>query len=349
MANSKQMASNLSLEERRNLFAKHIDAIYFIEPKPFLDLSKLSFPAWRSKLIQSFAEDKKSKDPNSLLPSRSRLDKMIQDKKAIDASPGIILEVPEGYKGTPASYKNALKHEYEVKDGTLWEKYVPKGGDKSKAESKLVVPGENFWALFVENHLPDHLGRDKCFSRVGSIKYLPKKIIGDMILSCCSDCEGRKKGKRALPVERDAVEEPAAKRRAEVNQMGQALPLHDFSVENRPSPVASPHGQLASPSSALFASGSPNPNVGGSAPNGEELQSFLGRQSPKGSIPLSGPVNHPDVATSSATPTPPLPSSLLPPFAAVLFGDTGFFDEHFAAITCDGHGNTGDKCSDRSS
>ncbi|CCD51529.1 predicted protein [Botrytis cinerea T4] len=285
MANSKQMASNLSLEERRNLFAKHIDAIYFIEPKPFLDLSKLSFPAWRSKLIQSFAEDKKSKDPNSLLPSRSRLDRMIQDKKAIDASPGIILEVPEGYKGTPASYKNALKHEYEVKDGTLWE----------------------------------------------------------------NDCEGRKKGKRALPVERDAVEEPAAKRRAEVNQMGQALPLHDFSVENRPSPVASPHGQLASPSSALFASGSPNPNVGGSASNGEELQSFLGRQSPKGSIPLSGPVNHPDVATSSATPTPPLPSSLLPPFAAVLFGDTGFFDEHFAAITCDGHGNTGDKCSDRSS
>ncbi|TEY77224.1 hypothetical protein BOTCAL_0057g00140 [Botryotinia calthae] len=342
------MPSNLSPDERKTLFTRHIDAIYFIEPKPFPDLSTLSFPAWRSKLIESFVEDKKTKDPNSLLPSRSRLDRMIQDKKAIDASPGIILEVPEGYKGTPASYKNALKHEYEVKDGILWEKYVPKGGDKSKVELKLVVPGEDFWALFVENHLPDHLGRDKCFSRVGSIKYLPKKIIGDMILSCCSDCKGRKKGKRVLPVERDAFEEPAAKRRVEVNQMGQALPLHDFSVENRPSPVASPHGPLASPSSALFASGSPNPNVGGSASNGEGLQLFLGCQPPEGLIPSSGPVDHPDVATSSATPTPSPSSSLSTPSASVLSDGTSHFDDSFVVMTWNGYNNAGGECSDSS-
>ncbi|KAF5879577.1 uncharacterized protein Bfra_006784 [Botrytis fragariae] len=307
------MTSNLSPEERRFIFTQHIDAINFIDPNPLLDLSTLSFPAWRDELIRSFVKDKKTKDPNSLLPSRSRLERMIRDKTAIAADPGVILDVPEGYKGTPASYKNSLKHDHDLNDGVLKEKYFAKGEDKSKVEWKEVVPAEKFWALFAENHLSGHFGRDKWFVSVGSIKYLPKRTIGDMILGCCGSCSGRKKEKRELPVEGDAVEGPAAKRRMDVGQFDQALPFPDFAGEIGPDFVAPPRCHLASPSSALYASGPSNPDVGGSAINGENRQ-FHEYSSPSEDKELYDGEFHdsPEVAASATTPTPPS-SPPLPP------------------------------------
>ncbi|TGO31002.1 hypothetical protein BPAE_0002g00950 [Botrytis paeoniae] len=325
------MTSNLSPEERRVIFTQHIDAINFIDPNPLLDLSTLSFPAWRDELIESFVKDKKTKDPNSLLPSRSRLERMIRNKTAIAADPGVILDVPEGYKGTPASYKNSLKYDHDLNDGILKEKYLAKGGDKSKVEWKQVVPGEEFWALFAENHLPGHFGRDKCFVSVGSTKYLPKKTIGDMILGCCSSCRGRKKGKRELPVEGDAVEGPAAKRRMGVSQFDRALPFPAFADGMGPGSVAPPRCQLASLSSALPASGPPNPDVGGSAINGENRQ-FHEYPGPSENWELYDREfdDSLDVAASSATPTPPS-SPPSPPTSAPFSSLNTSFEEALLA------------------
>ncbi|KAF7907565.1 uncharacterized protein EAF01_005151 [Botrytis porri] len=307
------MTSNLSPEERRVIFTRHVDVINFTDPNPLLDLGKLSFPAWRNALIESFVEDKKTKDPNSFLPPRSRLEKMIRDKATIDADPGVILDVPEGYKGTPASYKNELKYGRAVEGGRLLEKYVPKGGDKDKVEWKLVVPGEEFWALFAERHLPSHVGRDKCFLSVGSKKYLPKRTIGAMIVGCCSTCRGRKKGKRELPVEGDVEEGPAAKRRMEVSQFDQALPLPAFAGEIGPGFVSPPRYLLTSPCPALYPPGLSNPDVGGSDINGENRQFHEYPSSFENEELYGGEIdNSLNVAASSAYPTPPSSSSLPP-------------------------------------
>ncbi|KAF7904242.1 hypothetical protein EAF00_001576 [Botryotinia globosa] len=299
------MTSNLSPEERRVIFTRHIDAIRFSDPKPVLDLSTLSFPAWRSTLIESFVENNRTKDPNALLPSRSRLERMIRDKSAIAADPGVILDVPEGYMGTPASYKNELKYEYVVEGDML--RHAPKGGDRNKVEWKLVVPGEEFWALFAENHLPGHFGRDKCFLGVGPIKYLPKRTISNMILSCCSSCGGRKRGKRELPVEGDAIEGPAAKRRVGVNQIDESLPSLASAGGVGPGYVGAPRYQLASPLSALYASGPSNPGAGGSDFNGGSEQYYESLESPEdlelfdGLPDLATPTSDPISASSSAT------------------------------------------------
>ncbi|KAF7864359.1 uncharacterized protein EAF02_010327 [Botrytis sinoallii] len=306
------MTSNLSLEERRDIFTRHIDAIDFVAPNASLDLGKLSLPAWRNELIESFVNDKKTKDPNSLLPSRSRLERMIRDKKAIAADPDVILDVPEGYKGTPASYKNSLKYDHDLNDGVLMEKYMPRGEGKDKEEWKQVVLGEKFWALFAENHLPGHFGRDKCFVSVGSKKYLPKKIIGNMILSCCSSCGGRTRGKRERPVEGDAVEGPAAKRR-------RASSLPAFKKDIRPGSVGLPSGQLASPSSDLPAASPSNPDAGGTAINGENRELFDGQS-----------YDAPYVTISSTLPTSTLPSDSTPilvPTANSSFGQLMTADE----------------------
>ncbi|KAF7955304.1 uncharacterized protein EAE97_000563 [Botrytis byssoidea] len=310
------MTSNLSPEERRVIFTRHIDAIRFSDPKTTLDLSTLSFPAWRSTLIESFVENNRTKDPNALLPSRSRLERIIRDKSAIAADPGVILDVPEGYMGTPASYKNELKYEYVTEGDML--KHAPKGGDRNKVEWKLVVPGEEFWALFAETHLPGHIGRDKCFFSVGPIKYLSKKTIGNFILSCCSSCGGRKRGKRELPVEGDAIEGPAAKRRVGVSQIDESIPSPASAGVVGPGYVAAPRCQLASPSSALYASGPSNPGAGGSDFNGEAGQYYESLESPE-DLELFGSRfdNLPDLATptsdaisaSSSAPTAALVSS----------------------------------------
>ncbi|TGO38324.1 hypothetical protein BHYA_0077g00270 [Botrytis hyacinthi] len=321
------MTSNLSLEERRVIFTRHIDAIRFSDPKPLLHLSTLSFPAWRSELIESFIKDKKTKDPNMLLPSRSRLERMIRDRSAIAADPGVILDVPEGYMGTPASYKNDLKYEYAIEGDML--RYAPRGGDRNKVEWKLVVPGEEFWALFAENHLPGHFGRDKCFLSVGPIKYLPKKTIGNMILSCCSSCGGRKRGKRELPVEGDAIEGPAAKRRVGVNQIDESLPSPASAGGAGPGYVAAPHCQLASPSSALYASGPSIPGAGGSDFNGEVGQYYESLESPEDSKLFGGRFDDfPDLATPTSAPISA--SSSAPTLALVSSSNTSFHESSSA-------------------
>ncbi|KAF7919980.1 uncharacterized protein EAE98_009214 [Botrytis deweyae] len=306
------MTSNLSLEERRDIFTRHIDAIDFVAPNASLDLGKLSFPAWRNELIESFVNDKKTKDPNSLLPSRSRLERMIRDKKAIAADPDVILDVPEGYKGTPASYKNSLKYDHDLNDGVLMEKYMPRGEGKNKEEWKQVVLGEKFWALFAENHLPGHFGRDKFFVSVGSKKYLPKKIIGNMILSCCSSCGGRTRRKRELPVEGDAVEGPAAKRR-------RASSIPSLKREIRLCSVGLPSGQLASPSSDLPASGPSNPDAGGTAINGEKWELFGGQSYDAPYVTISSTLL---TSTLISDPTP-----ILVPTANSSFGQLMTADE----------------------
>ncbi|TGO10515.1 hypothetical protein BTUL_0133g00220 [Botrytis tulipae] len=317
------MTSNLSPEERRVIFTRHIDAIRFSDPKPVLDLSTLSFPAWRSTLIESFVENNRTKDPNTILPSRSRLERMIRDKSAIAADPGVILDVPEGYMGTPASYKNELKYEYVVEGDML--KHAPKGGDRNKVEWKLVVPGEEFWALFAENHLPGHFGRDKCFLSVGPIKYLPKKTILGMILSCCSSCGERKRGKRELPVEEDAIEEPAAKRRVGVNQIDESFPSPASAGGLGPGYVAAPRCQLASPSSAIYASGPSNPGAGGSDLNGEAGQYYESLESPEDLELFGGRF---DELSDLATPTSdPISASSSAPTSALLSSSNTSFQQ----------------------
>lgn len=317
------MTSNLSIEERRIIFTRHVDTIRFSNPKPLLDLSTLSFPAWRNQLIESFVEDKKTKDPNTFLPSRSRLERMIRDMKAIAADPGVILGVPEGYKGTPASYKNDLKNEYAVEGDML--RHAPRGGDRTKVKWELVVPGEEFWALFAENHLPGHFGRDKCFLRVGPIKYLPKKVIGKLILGCCSSCGGRKRGKRELPVEGDAIEGPAAKRRVGVNQVDESLPFPASAGGVGPGYVAAPRCQLASPSSALYASGPSNPGASGSDFNGEAGQYYESLESSEDLKLFGGRFDElPDPATLTSA---PISASSSAPTSALVSSSNTSFDE----------------------
>ncbi|TGO45967.1 hypothetical protein BOTNAR_0624g00010 [Botryotinia narcissicola] len=258
-----------------------------------------------------FRRNNKTKDPNALLPSRSRLERMIRDKSAIAADPGVILNVPEGYMGTPASYKNELKYEYVVEGDML--KHAPKGGDRNKVEWKLVVPGED----------------------VGPIKYLSKKTIGRLIPSCCSSCGGRKRGKRELPVEGDAIEGPAAKRRIGVNQIDESLLSPVSAGGLGPGYVATPRCQLASPSSALYASGPSNPGTGGSDFNGEAGQYYESLESLE-DLELFGSRfdNLPDLATPTSDPisaSSSAPTSALDSSSKTSFQESSLADDMVAS------------------
>ncbi|KAB8299936.1 hypothetical protein EYC80_000178 [Monilinia laxa] len=159
-----------------------LDTINFTQPRMS---PPLSLDAFKVVLIDGYVECKKSRHPDAFAPSRSRLERIYNDKMALSKDPKAILHKPEGFCGTEATWKHDMKNKYLLKDTQV---YVS-AKEKDEIKWQELVPLEEYFSVFARSHLDNsekHCGRDKTykFSAAGERQCLSKKLITALVNRC---------------------------------------------------------------------------------------------------------------------------------------------------------------------
>ncbi|QSZ30916.1 hypothetical protein DSL72_000474 [Monilinia vaccinii-corymbosi] len=299
-------------EDEMREFVENIDFTQYKNPP-------LSLNAFKEVLIKTYGECKKAKHPDAFAPSRSRLQRIHNDKLALHDDPKAILGKPQDFTGTDSTWRYDVKTKYRIEDTKVFFAAKVKG----ETTWEEMIPLEEYFTIFSWGHdAASHHGRDATFARTGG-KGPTKNLVRALINRC--GCNKRRRE------DEDEVKERPAKRGAGVPS-GSLAPLRSPSTSKSssrraPAPVfrapvlaaALPLASLA-PLDPLAPLNPLNPFTLNPAPfttfapNPAPLASFAPKPAAFSHPAFSHPASYPDASyldafSSAAFPLPNIPIS----------------------------------------
>ncbi|APA08082.1 hypothetical protein sscle_03g028520 [Sclerotinia sclerotiorum 1980 UF-70] len=146
---------------REQNFRVFLNGIKFWNPTK----SQLELQAFKNECVAAYVGNKNCSDPDAFIPSRARIQRIIDDRRKLDSNPNASIEKPESFPGPAPTWKHRVRNNYRVdgqsvsvKCGESWEE---------------LTPFEECFALFIECHIPRekdarHRGRDTTYGIISA-------------------------------------------------------------------------------------------------------------------------------------------------------------------------------------